>query len=116
MIQKETSPRDPQGKEAISHYRVLEALDGGSLIEVQLVTGKRNQIRIQARLRGHTLVGERRYIFGPDELRPITFPRQALHAHRLTLRHPTDDCEMSFEVPLPDDIAALVARLTRRVP
>ena len=116
LIQKETSPHDPRGKEAISHYRVLEPLAGASLIEVKLVTGKRNQIRIQARLRGHTLVGERRYVFGPDELRPIAFPRQALHAHRLTFRHPGDDREMSFEVPLPDDIAALVARLRRRIP
>jgi 23S rRNA pseudouridine1911/1915/1917 synthase len=40
LIQKETSPRDPRGKEAISHYRVLETLKGASLIEVSLVTGK----------------------------------------------------------------------------
>jgi 23S rRNA pseudouridine1911/1915/1917 synthase len=113
LIQKETSPRDPRGKEAISHYRVLERLAGASLIEVSLVTGKRNQIRIQARLRGHTLVGEVRYVYGPEELRPIAFPRQALHAHRLAFRHPDDDRQMSFEVPLPDDMAALVARLRR---
>jgi 23S rRNA pseudouridine1911/1915/1917 synthase len=111
LIQKETSPRDPHGKEAISHYRVLERLAGASLIEVALVTGTRNQIRIQARLRGHTLVGEVRYVYGPDELRPIAFARQALHAHRLAFRHPADDREMSFEVPLPDDMASLVARL-----
>ena len=115
LIQKETSPRDPLGKEAISHYRVVEPFAGTSLIEVALVTGKRNQIRIQARLRGHTLVGEVRYTYGPDELRPIAFPRQALHAHRLTFRHPSDDREVSFEVPLPDDMAALVTRLRRRI-
>ncbi len=115
LIQKETSPRDPRGKEAISHYRVLEPLAGASLIEVRLETGKRNQIRIQARLRGHTLVGEVRYIYGPDALRPIAFPRQALHAYRLTFRHPVDDREMSFETPLPDDIARLVERLRRRI-
>ena len=90
---------------------------GASLIEVHLVTGKRNQIRIQARLRGHTLVGEVRYTYGPDELRPIAFPRQALHAHRLTFRHPADDREMAFEVPLPEDMTALLARLRRqRIP
>jgi 23S rRNA pseudouridine1911/1915/1917 synthase len=111
LIQKETSPRDPRGKEAISHYRVIETLAGASLVEVSLVTGKRNQIRIQARLRGHTLVGERRYIYGPDELRPIAFPRQALHALRLTFRHPADDREMRFEAPLPDDLVGLLARL-----
>ena len=47
----------------------LATLAGASLIEVKLVTGKRNQIRIQARLRGHTLVGEKRYTYGPDALR-----------------------------------------------
>ncbi len=111
LIQKETSPRDPLGKEAICHYRVIEAMAGASLIEVHLVTGKRNQIRIQARLRGHTLVGEVRYTYGPDELRPIAFPRQALHAHRLTFRHPADDREMAFEAPFPEDMTALLARL-----
>jgi 23S rRNA pseudouridine1911/1915/1917 synthase len=113
LIQKETSPRDPRGKEAISHYRLIEPLAGASLIEVRLVTGKRNQIRIQARLRGHMLVGEVRYVYGPDALRPIAFPRQALHAHRLTFRHPADDREMAFEAPMPDDMAALIARLRR---
>ena len=44
------------------------ALPTTSLIEVRLHTGKRNQIRIQARLRGHTLVGETRYVYGPDAL------------------------------------------------
>jgi 23S rRNA pseudouridine1911/1915/1917 synthase len=116
LIQKETSPRDPRGKEAISHYRVLETLAGASLVEVSLVTGKRNQIRIQARLRGHTLVGERRYVYGPDELRPIAFPRQALHAHRLTFCHPADNREMRFEAPLPDDLVGLLARLRHRIP
>jgi 23S rRNA pseudouridine1911/1915/1917 synthase len=114
LIQKETSPRDPRGKEAISHYRVLEPLAGASLIEVRLVTGKRNQIRIQARLRSHTLVGEVRYVYGPEELRPIAFPRQALHAHRLVFRHPDEDRELAFEVPMPQDMSDLVARLRRR--
>src|SRR5438270_522944 len=69
LIQKQTHPRDPLGKEAVSEYRVLETFKDASLVEVRLVTGKRNQIRIQARLRGHTLVGETRYVFGPAALR-----------------------------------------------
>jgi 23S rRNA pseudouridine1911/1915/1917 synthase len=115
LIQKETSPRDPRGKAAVSHYRVVERLAGAALIEVTLVTGRRNQIRIQARLRGHTLVGEQRYIYGPDNLRPIAFPRQALHALRLTFRHPAGGREMRFEAPLPPDFLALLARLRRRL-
>jgi 23S rRNA pseudouridine1911/1915/1917 synthase len=114
LIQKETHPRDPRGKEAISHYRVVEALTGASLIEVSLVTGKRNQIRIQARLRGHTLVGEQRYTYGPETLRTIAFPRQALHAHRLVFGHPADGRELRFEVSMPADMKALVERLRAR--
>lgn len=113
LIQKETHPRDPKGKEAISHYRVIEKLAGASLVEVTLVTGRRNQIRIQARLRGHTLVGEQRYVYGPEALRTIAFPRQALHAHRLAFAHPTDGRPLTFEAPLPPDMTELIARLRR---
>jgi 23S rRNA pseudouridine1911/1915/1917 synthase len=113
LIQRETHPSDPRGKEAVAEYRVVESLAGTSLIEVRLHTGKRNQIRIQARLRGHTLVGEQRYIYGPSEIRPIEFPRQALHAHRLAFRHPADGRELRFEAPLPDDIVELLKQLRR---
>jgi 23S rRNA pseudouridine1911/1915/1917 synthase len=90
---------------------VLEKLEGAALIEVKLVTGKRNQIRIQARLRGHTLVGEQRYTYGPDHLRSISFPRQALHAYRLAFAHPADGRRLQFEAPIPDDIKQLLTRL-----
>jgi 23S rRNA pseudouridine1911/1915/1917 synthase len=113
LIQRETHPNDPRGKEAVAHYRVVETLADTSLIEVRLHTGKRNQIRIQARLRGHTLVGEQRYTYGPDEIRPIDFPRQALHAQRLEFQHPTDGRDLRFEAPLPEDLAGLLARLRR---
>ena len=115
LIQRETHPSDPRGKEAVAEYRVIESFADTSLIEVRLHTGKRNQIRIQARLRGHTLVGEQRYIYGPADIRPIEFPRQALHAHRLAFRHPADGRELRFEAPLPDDLMELLARLRRRV-
>ena len=115
LIQKRTHPRDPEGAEAVCDYLVVEEFRDASLIEVQLRTGKRNQIRIQARLRGHTLIGERRYVFGPQNLRPIDFPRQALHAVRLAFRHPIDQRELRFEAPLPEDFRGLVARLRRAV-
>lgn len=111
LIQKETHPKDLAGKEAQSEYRVLERFEGAALIEVRLVTGRRNQIRLQARLRGHTLVGEQRYTYGDDTLRPIPFKRQALHAHRLAFRHPVTAKPMAFEVPMPPDMVELVGRL-----
>jgi 23S rRNA pseudouridine1911/1915/1917 synthase len=113
LIQKETHPSDPAGVDAECNYRVVERFAETSLIEVRLHTGKRNQIRIQARLRGHTLVGEKRYVYGPDTLRPIAFPRQALHARRLVFRHPADDRRLEFEAPLPRDMSDLVDQLRR---
>lgn len=113
LVLKETHPRGADAKEAISHYRVIERFRDAALIEVRLETGKRNQIRLQARLRGHTLVGEQRYVFGPEHLRHIDFDRQALHAYRLAFRHPRDGCEVRFEAPLPDDMARLIASLRR---
>jgi 23S rRNA pseudouridine1911/1915/1917 synthase len=113
LIQKQTHPRDPRGREAVSEYRVIETFAGCALVEVRLVTGKRNQIRLQARLRGHTLVGEQRYVFGPPELRPIDFPRQALHARRLAIRQPSRGGELVFEAPIPHDLSRLIDRLRR---
>jgi len=116
LIQKRTHPRDPQGAEALCSYSVVERFRDASLVEVRLETGKRNQIRIQARLRGHTLIGERRYVFGPEQLRPIPFARQALHAYRLAVRHPVDGRDLQFEAPLPDDFRRLLDRLRRTKP
>ena len=113
LIQKETHPRDPQGTDAICEYTTLETFGDASLIEIRLETGRRNQIRIQARLRGHTLVGEQRYTYGPDSLRTIEFGRHALHARRLAFRHPVDERPMEFEAPLPKDLEDLLARLRK---
>jgi 23S rRNA pseudouridine1911/1915/1917 synthase len=113
VIQKETHPHDPRGKQAISDYRTLESFGDASLLEVRLVTGRRNQIRLQARLHGHTLVGERRYVYGPDDLRPVDFPRQALHAFRLSFEHPQSGQQLNFEAPVPGDLLQLLAYLRK---
>jgi 23S rRNA pseudouridine1911/1915/1917 synthase len=60
------------------------------------------------------LAGDARYVFGPEAIRPIVFARQALHAYRLSFRHPTDDRPLTFEAPLPADFADLLGRLRRR--
>lgn len=113
LIQKQTHPSDPRGTDAMAAYRTLERFKTTTLLEIRLRTGRRNQIRIQARLRGHTLVGEQRYIYGPDELRPIAFPRQALHAFRLGVSHPVDGRDLTLEAPPPPDFIDLLGRLRR---
>jgi 23S rRNA pseudouridine1911/1915/1917 synthase len=111
LIQKETHASDPRASPAECHYSVVERFEGASLIEVSLVTGRRNQIRLQARLRGHTLVGEQRYVYGPEDLRTIEFPRQALHAWTLGFVHPASGNPMRFSAPLPADMDGLLRTL-----
>jgi 23S rRNA pseudouridine1911/1915/1917 synthase len=113
LIQRAATAGDSRGKEARSEYRVLQRLHGASLIEVRLVTGKRNQIRLQAELRGHPLVGETMYADAPRTDR-IAFPRQALHAWRLAFEHPVTGHQVRLESPLPSDMAKLLARLSAR--
>lgn len=115
LIQRVTNARDARGREAISEYQVLQRLRGASLVEVRLVTGKRNQIRLQAELRGHPLVGEKMYAEAPLVAR-IAFPRQALHAWRLGFEHPDTGRVIRLESPLPKDMTELVARLQPRRP
>jgi 23S rRNA pseudouridine1911/1915/1917 synthase len=111
LVQKAAHPREAGGSLAISRYRIVEALRDSSLIEVRLITGKRNQIRLQARLHGHTLVGERLYSGGADYETRIPFSRQALHAFRLVFQHPVDGRRLSFEAELPEDLTSLIQTL-----
>jgi 23S rRNA pseudouridine1911/1915/1917 synthase len=109
LKQTAANAKDPGATEAISDYRVLETFGDCSLVEVRLHTGKRNQIRIQAALRGHPLIGERQYAKAGN-----SFPRQALHAYRLSFAHPVDGRQLTFEAPLPQDLVELRRRLRAR--
>jgi 23S rRNA pseudouridine1911/1915/1917 synthase len=112
LIQRAAAPGDPRARDAICHFTVLERFRDASLLEVRLGTGRRNQIRAQAMLHGHPLVGEPRYV--SDAPRPrIAFGRQALHAWKLTVRHPVTGRTMTLEAPLPPDMNDLIERLRR---
>ncbi|MGH9754408.1 MAG: RluA family pseudouridine synthase [Blastocatellia bacterium] len=111
LRQQRAERRDRNAKEAVCRYRTLEKFLGAALIEVSLVTGKRNQIRVQAGLRGHTLVGEKKYVYEPAAPHRIEFARQSLHAHRLKFLHPVNNRTMSFEVAPPDDFQELIDKL-----
>lgn len=114
LVQRKARPDDPRAKEAICQFQVVEEFQETSLIDVKLHTGKRNQIRIQASLRGHRLVGEKLYARGADPRGELPFPRQALHARLLAFQHPLTDRPMTFEAPLPDDMLGLIGRLRGR--
>ena len=111
LLQKPAHPREARAAEAVCRYRVLEEFEDASLIEVSLVTGKRNQIRLQARLHGNDLVGERLYVDPGRQGNRIEFERQALHAVRLVFRHPLSGQAMKFEAPVPADFSGLLQYL-----
>ncbi len=110
LVQKRAHRTEAAGKDAVARYRVVEQLGGAALLEVSLVTGKRNQIRVQAGSRGHPLVGERLYTFGapPPGRGEPTLARQALHASRLSFVHPSAGTRVSVTAPLPDDMRRLI--------
>jgi len=102
-----------QGKRAVTHVSVIEALRGATLCEVRLETGKTHQIRIHLAERGHPLVGEEVYIrdFLERGGTPIPAPRLMLHAATLGFVHPVTGETLRFAAAPPPEFAAVVARL-----
>lgn len=115
LRQRRAHGKDAGGKEAVARWRVRERFGSATLLEVSLVTGKRNQIRVQAAMRGHPLLGESQYRFGaPDEPAGLPrFGRQALHAWRLGFVHPATGTPVSFTSEVPADLARLIEALRR---
>ncbi len=101
-------------REAQTSYRVravYAAPGGGSLtyVEASPITGRTHQIRVHFASLGHPVVGDA--VYGRASL---LVPRQFLHAWRLELKHPIDGRELSFEAPLPPDLAAALKKLGAR--
>ena len=105
-----------QGKEAVTHYKVLERFGYVTLVECQLETGRTHQIRAHMKHIGHTLFNDARY--GGDRILKGTsftkykqfvencfslLPRQALHAKTLGFDHPVTGKKMQFDTSIPED-------------
>ena len=100
-----------RGREAITSYRAAESFPEHTLLEVHPETGRTHQIRVHLAFLGCPVVGDT--IYGR---RKATLPveRQMLHAWRLTLALPGDPGRHTFEAPLPEDFAGILADLRRR--
>ena len=91
-----SSPTDDGGKYSVTHYRTIKRANGYSLVELQLETGRKNQIRVHMQTLGHPVLGDERY---GCELNPLN--RLALHAFKLCFQHPVTGERMEFETPYP---------------
>lgn len=112
------------GKDSVTHYRVDERFENHSVLKVKLETGRTHQIRVHMSHINYPIVGDPVYggrfkqIAGPnEELNDMLrrFRRQALHAARLGVQHPVSGEMMSWDCPLPEDMAELVDVLKRNV-
>jgi 23S rRNA pseudouridine1911/1915/1917 synthase len=100
------------GKPALTRYRVLARFADATLLHCSLATGRTHQIRVHMHSIGHPLVGDPVYRRRrrADALL-AAFPRQALHAARLSFVHPLSGATLSFEAPVPRDLHALLDAL-----
>jgi 23S rRNA pseudouridine1911/1915/1917 synthase len=104
------------GKRAITHVTPLEHLNGYTLVECRLETGRTHQIRIHLAELGHPLCGERIYrqpMFGKPLPDRSGAPRVALHAAELGFEHPMTGKQMRFKSPLPKDLDRFLEELRR---
>jgi 23S rRNA pseudouridine1911/1915/1917 synthase len=116
-------PEGDYGKEAITHYKVLENFNYVSIVECRLETGRTHQIRVHMQYKGHPLFNDDFY--GGEKIVKGTIytkykqfvencfaicPRQALHAKELGFVHPTTKEHMMFKSELPDDMAQLIEK------
>ncbi len=110
----------PEGRAAVTHYRVIERFRAHTYVSVRLETGRTHQIRVHFAHRRHALVGDPVYggrLALPagasealnDELR--RFRRQALHAAQLVLDHPVTGAPLDLSVPPPEDFQRLLEAL-----
>ena len=98
------------GREAVTSFEVCEQLDGVTMLRLFPKTGRTHQIRVHLAAIGHPIVGD--LLYGRGRTRPggALIQRQALHAERLTFRHPHSGLRMSLAAPLADDLLTLRRR------
>ncbi|HPW54212.1 MAG: RluA family pseudouridine synthase [Thermoanaerobaculaceae bacterium] len=109
----------PDGRPSRTLWSVRERFEGTCLVECRLVTGRTHQVRVHLAHLGHALVGDP--VYAGKQWRNLAdprraevcrdFPRQALHAWKLSITHPATGTPMTFEAPIPPDLEALLAAL-----
>ena len=90
---------DPDGREAVTEWRVLQRGRAVTLLDVHILTGRTHQIRVHMKHIGHPVCGDPIY----GSARGAKVPRLMLHAYSLTFTHPVTGERMTFRAPLPQE-------------
>lgn len=116
----------PNGKPALTGWRVSRRFDGAALLAVDLKTGRTHQIRVHMEAIGHPVVGDPVYVGGmknlKNQLRAETTRlldqcrRQMLHAWKIGFRHPMTDRDIRLEAPLPEDMRLVLDQMENDMP
>lgn len=106
---KKMSINEKNGKEAVTHYRVLQRFRRFTFVECQLETGRTHQIRVHMASIGHPLLGDQ--VYGPAKVPFSGLQGQTLHAGVLGIIHPSTGEYMEFSAPLPAYFEAILKKL-----
>lgn len=96
------------GKEAITHFKVIKRFEGFTLLEVKIETGRTHQIRVHMSEIGYPIVGDEVYSNGKN---PFGIKGQMLHAAKLEFIHPTTNQTVKFQAPLPEYFQEILNKL-----
>lgn len=111
LDRKKMSTRSRRTRTAYTEFEVVERFGASALLRVRIATGRTHQIRVHLASIGHAVVGDRLY-GGQRPRQPLpAFPRQALHAHELRVRHPRSGVTLVFSAELPMDMEGLLGAL-----
>lgn len=102
---------DPNGKNAITHFKVLKRYDKYTLLELKIDTGRTHQIRVHMSYIGHPIVGDSVYSNGKNE---FDIEGQMLHARYLEFKHPITGKELKLEAPIPEYFESILKKLENR--
>ena len=99
------------GKPAVTHFRVIEKFRAYTHLRLKLETGRTHQIRVHSAHLGHPILGDTTY--SRCKKTPTKITGQALHAIKLSLKHPISNEDMHFEAPLPTSFLKILTILRR---
>ena len=101
----------PDGRAAVTGYRVRERFPGWTFLELDLVTGRTHQLRVHLASIGHSIAGDTVYGTGTAKVGPPGLARLFLHAWRIEFAAPAGDRIIRAEAPLPAELEAVVGGL-----